>query len=271
MATAPAEALEPQGGAEDNDNTAIDFEAEARKMGWRPLEEFKGAPEQHVDAETFYKRGQEMMPLLKAENKHLRQRIDQLEKNFAKASDFFSKAEERAYQRALDDLKARGAEALKAGDAEAMAAVVEETAKLEKPGARVDTVDPDQRIEEFADWSKANRWYADNEVMRVYADAQAEKLARTKNGFLDRGDLDAVAEKVREKFEDMFPDAFGTAKPAPKPRSPVDGGGSAPPRRTGRSFADLPPEAQRICDKWVANGIIKDRETYVKNYQWDKK
>ena len=259
MATAPAESLDPQDDGSENDNASIDFE------------DFKGDPTQHVDAETFYKRGQEMMPLLKAQNKALERRLAAMEKDQRRAAEYFSQAEERAYNRALADLKARGAEAMKAGDAEALAAVVDETAKLEKPGARAEPVDSDQRVEEFADWSKVNRWYADNEAMRVYADAQAEKLARGKNGFLDRADLDAVAEAVKSKFEDVYPEAFGAAKPQPKPRPMVDGGGSPPPRRTGRSFADLPPEAQRICDKWVANGTIKDRESYVKSYQWDKK
>ena len=81
--------------------------------------------------------------------------------------------------------------------------------------------------------------------------------------------LDAVAEAVRAKFEDAYPDEFG-AQPRQR-RSPVDGGGSAPRSKGGRTFNDLPPEAQRMCDKWVANGLIKDRETYVKSYQWDKK
>lgn len=269
MATAPAEALEAQ--EHDNDAGPIDFEVEARKLGWRPKDEFKGNPDQHVDAETFYKRGQEVMPLLKAENKHLKQRIDQLEKSMAKASDFFSKAEERAYERALSDLKADGAAAAKAGDTDEFNRVMDEVAKLEKPGAAAPEIDVDARMEEFTDWSKSNRWYGSNDVMRMYADTQAEKIAKAKGGaFLDRADLDAVADAVRVKFEDAYPDEFGAA-PAPKKRSPVDGGGSAPRSKGGKSFADLPPEAQRMADKWVNSGIIKSRDDYVKSYQWEKK
>lgn len=269
MATAPADIQEA---GDVNDNIAIDYEAEARKLGWRPAEEFKGNPDQHVDAETFYKRGQEVMPLLKAENKHLKQRIDQLEKNVARASDFFSKAEERAYQRALTDLKSDAAKAAQSGDADAFDRVMDAVAKLEKPGPAQPEIDTDARMEEFTDWSKANRWYAGNDVMRMYADAQAEKIAKTKGGgFLEMADLQAVADAVKAKFEDVYPDEFEAPAPRAKPRSPVDGGGTAPRQRGGRSFADLPAEAQRMCDKWVNAGIIKNRDDYVKSYQWDKK
>lgn len=251
----------------DQDTTPIDFEAEARKIGWRPVEEFKGDPAQHVDAETFYKRGQEVMPLLKAQNKALTQKIAQLEKQGRQAAEYFSKAEERAYERAVADLKQRGEAAAKSGDTAELGKVMDEMTKLEKPSAP-NAVDTDQRMEEFADWAASNGWYADNDVLRMYADAQAEKIARQKGGLLDREDLDTVAQAVKAKFEGRYPDVFGAPAPKPKPRSAVDGGGTAPRQRGGKTFADLPVEAQRIADKWVANGIIKDRETYVKSYQW---
>lgn len=271
MATA-AEVLEPQDGGEGNDNTAADFEAEARKMGWKPLDEFKGDPAQHVGPEKYLQRAQEVMPLLRAENGILKERIKKLEKETSRASEFFSKAEERAYERALADLKAEGAAAAKAGDAAAMDRVMDEVAKLEKPGATTQPeIDTDARMEEFTDWSKANKWYATNDVMRMYADAQAEKIAKGKSGgYLDMADLQAVADAVRAKFEDAYPDEFTTPAQRQK-RSAVDGGGTAPRSKGGRTFADLPADAQRMCDKWVGQGLIKDRETYVKSYQWDKK
>lgn len=270
MATAPAEAFDGHNASDGNDN-AVDHEAEARKLGWKPLEEFKGDPSQHIDAEKYLQRGREIMPLLRAENDRLKERLKAVEKNSARAAEFFSKAEERAYARALADLKADAAAAAKAGDTAAMDRVMDEVAKLEKPGAAEPAIDVDARMEEFADWSKQNRWYGDNDVMRMYADREAEKLAKSKGGaFLDKADLDELAQKVRTKFEDAYPEAFGQAQ-RQKPRSAVDGGGSAPRGRGGRTFADLPPEAQAMCRKWVNAGIIKSEADYVKSYQWEKK
>jgi len=128
--------------------------------------------------------------------------------------------------------------------------------------------DPAQRAEDFADWGKANKWYATNAVMQSYADAQAQALADKKGGFLDRDDLDAVSAKVKAKFEDEFPEAFSAARP--KARNLTEGVSSGRGVRGGKSFGDLPPEAQKMCDKWVKNGIIKSREDYVKSYEWDK-
>src|SRR3546814_244696 len=140
--------------------------------------------------------------------------------------------------------------------------------KLEKPAtAEAPEDDAEQRAEDFADWGKANKWYATNSVMQAYADAQAAKIAKSKNGYLDRDDLDAVAEKVKAKFADEFPDEFG-GTPKAKPRNPVEGVSQARGRPGGKTFNDLPPEARAMCDRWVKNGTIKSRDDYLKNYQW---
>jgi len=268
MATQLADAPADNGGEQDNHE--VNFEAEASKMGWKPVEEFKGDPAKHVDAKTFYERGQVILPLVQAQNKALLTKIANMERDMKRSAEFFSKAEERAYERARDDLKREMADAVEAGDTSAANAVLEKLDKLEKPGAQQAKADDSDRAEEFADWATANRWYGNNDVMRIYADAQAEKIAKGKGGVLDRADLDSVADAVKAKFEEAYPEAFAT-KPAAREqrRSPVDGGGNgvrAP--RAGKTFNDLPPEAQRICDKWVGNGTIKSREDYIKNYQW---
>jgi len=245
---------------------AIDFEGEARKMGWTPLDDFKGDPSRHVDAETFYKRGQEMMPILRAQNKTLLRRLEVAEKSAKQAAEFFSKAEQRAYERALADIRSEQEAAVEAGDVDAHRAASKKLDDLEKPGAKVaePEVDEAQRAEDFADWSIANKWYRTNADMAAYADAQAQRLATQKGGFLDRADLDAVTEKVRAKFADDF------AEEAPKApaRSRVDGGGNRQGTRGGKTYNDLPPEARAACDKWVKQGLIKSKEDYVKSYAW---
>jgi len=266
MATQLAETSADAGG---QDNTAVDYTAEASKMGWKPVEEFKGDPAKHIDAQTFYERGQVVLPILQKQNKVLMDKIAGMERDMKRSAEFFSKAEERAYTRALSDIQARMDEAVESGDTKGARAAMEDLTKLEKPGKPEVSGSESDRAEEFADWAKANLWYASNDVMRVYAEAQAEKLAKTKGGVLERSDLDAVADAVKAKFEDVYPDAFGGKKTETSRRSLVDGGGTATRApRGGKSFSDLPPEAQRMCDKWVSNGTIKTREDYVKNYQW---
>lgn len=274
MATAPALAEAgttiPGEQLPTNDDGPVDFEAEARKMGWTPPEDFKGDPKHHLDAETFYNRAIEYMPIAKATIKKLSNRLDAAERTAKQAAEFFSKAEQRAYERALSDIRAEQEAAVESGDVEAHRKAAKKLDDLEKPSAAPsEEVSEEQRAEEFADWGKANKWYATNPVMQAYADSQASILARTKNGILDRADLDTVAEKVKARFSDEYPDDFAAVTPRPK-RSSVEGGGQPAPRRGSKTYNDLPPEARAMCDKWVKNGTIKSRDDYVKSYQWDK-
>lgn len=249
----------------------VDYEAEASRLGWKPLDDFSGDPSRHVDAKTFYERGQELMPLLKAQNKTLSKRLDAAEKSAKQAAEYFSKAEERAYARAIADIRAAQEAAVESGDLEAHRAASAKLDKLEAPQkqAKADTITPEQRAEDLADWNIDNKWYATNEAARTYADAQADLIYAKKGEgeFLTREDLDAVAAKVKAKFSDKFPEDFGGEASKPK-RSAVEGVGARSTTQRGKSFNDLPPEAQRACDKWVKSGTIKSREDYVKSYPW---
>lgn len=269
MATQLAEAHDA---GDHNDNGAIDYEAKARSMGWAPPEDFKGDPSKHIDAETFVKRGEEIMPILKARLKGLEKRLEQSDKTARQAADYFSKAEERAYQRARDDLKREMADAVDAGDTKAAGAVMDKLDALEKPGApaKPGSDDSDQRAEDLADWMKANKWYGDNDALRIYADAQADKIIKAKGGgALDPDDLAEIANRVKGKFEDAYPDAFGT--PAkPKGRSAVDGGGNLPRRGNSRTAADLPDGGVQMR-RFIAAGYVKDEAAYLKSYSWDDK
>lgn len=263
MATAPLEtgADEPQSGAQDNAPT--DYEARARAMGWRPADEFKGEPDKHIDAETFVKRGDEFMPILKAQNRKLLDRLDKAEKAAKQAAEFFSKAETRAYERALAEIRAEQEAAVESGDVAAHRAAAKKLDSLEKPTVQESAaIDQEAAAEALADWGRENKWYASNAILRSYADAQAEILL--KSGLTPGPDhLAKVTEKVRAKFPEEF-----EVEAKPKPRSPVDGGNRVPPARGGKSFADLPADAKAQCARFVKMGVIKSEADYVKSYQW---
>jgi len=65
----PGESGAPEGGADPHI-------AEATRMGWKPLEQFRGDPEQWVNAETFVERGRQVMPILKKNNEQLLHQLD---------------------------------------------------------------------------------------------------------------------------------------------------------------------------------------------------
>lgn len=246
----------------------VDYEAEARKMGWTPKEDFKGDPNHHLDAETFYTRSIEFMPIAKATIRKLSNKIDAMERDQKKALDYYSKTEQRAYEKALADIKAEQEAAVESGDVAAFRAADKKADELRKEMSAPQQDEPiseDQRAEEFADWGKENRWYATDPIMQAYADSQAAILARAKNGFLDRADLDAVTEKVKAKFADEFTENGEEGTPKPK-RSMVDGGGQRPAPKGGKTYADLPADARAACDRMVKSGWVKSKEQYAKDY-----
>jgi len=261
---------EPQG---DGGNTSPpadaprDYEGEARKMGWSPPEEFKGDPAKHVDAETFVKRGEEMMPFLKAQNKKLLARLDQAERTAKQAAEFFSKAEQRAYERAVAEIRAEQEAAVESGDVAAHRAAADKLDKLDKPSAPTATegIKPEDAQEALIDWRRDNKWFGSNQLMTDYAEIEADRMLKA--GMMPGPEhLAKIREKVMAKFPEEFEDKGG--EPEQRRRSAVDGGNIIPPRRGGKTFNDLPSEAKMACDRFIKAGYVKDRETYVKNYQW---
>ena len=280
MATQPIDApLEPTPPIEGdgNDNQPRDFETDARLHGWTPKEEFKGDPAKWVDAETFARRADEVMPILRRQNTKLQQRIENLERANKQASEFFSKAEERAYERAKADIMAQQERAFAEGDETAFKRAQQELVKLEKPV--VIQKDPKERQQQAQDafdtWREKNSWYdrgalpaaSESEMdARAFADRMTEKhLDKTKDMSPDEF-FDFIGNMVQEKYGPRL----GSKAATPRRSSPVE-----PPSGRGvsgrRTFNDLPPEAQAAADRFIRSGLIKTRDDYVKNYPWDDK
>lgn len=255
----------PQDTASDvNDNAPRDYEAEAREHGWTGQDEFKGDPSRWIDAETFVKRADEVMPLLKKQNDTLKREMADLKKSVAKASEHFSKSEEAAYQRALKEITAKMNNAVEAGDHAAADKAVEERLKLDRDVVAGAPVADELTVKEaLIDFRDANPWYDEGGVARDYADVMAEKH-KAKTADMPPAEFFAfIAGKVKERYPDL-------EKPKAERKRPgmmVEGGGQRQVAR-GRSFADLPPQAQQMADKWIKSGLIKDRAAYVQSYQW---
>lgn len=69
------------GGGGDIENPAArqEIERRAKDMGWAPRDQWRGAPERWIDADVFVRRGEEIMPILQANNRKEQARIQKLE------------------------------------------------------------------------------------------------------------------------------------------------------------------------------------------------
>lgn len=249
---------------------ARDWEAEARAQHWFPKDEYNGPEDKWVDAETFVKRAEESIPLMRKQNADLKRQMAELRRSQKQAAEFFSKAEQRGYERGLAEIEKRHAEAVEVGDVAAASAAVRDLRKaeadhaetmkaLQAPDAPEDAPpSPAQLQKEVEAWIERTEWYGPDQAKTTYANMQAELMGNVLSWPGGRDSWFAELEKrVATKFGERKPSQTTGAGS----RSPAGGG--------GRTYVDLPPDAKRMCDKFVKNGVIKSREDYVKSYQWD--
>ena len=80
---------------------------EAESQGWVPKEKFRGDENDWVDADTFVKRGREIMPILRKNNENLLKELNTTKeqlKEFKKSADEFKKFQQQAHERKVTEL-----------------------------------------------------------------------------------------------------------------------------------------------------------------------
>ncbi len=235
-----------------------DIETRARTMGWRGKDEFKGDEKDFIDASEFVRRSEEIAPIMRATNAKLEKKVQQLERTLEKFAEHHSKTEQRAYARAMAELEARQAEAVEANDVAAVRQITKEITDLEKDAARgAKASEPQDDEDAFEEWKAANPWFEKDEALQAAAIGIGEKI---KNDFPDPVKQRAeIAKRVKAAFPEKF------TNPRRSQPSAVEGAGSAP-RTTGKSFADLPPDAKAICLEFERDIKGFKRDQYVKDY-----
>jgi hypothetical protein len=240
-------------------------EAKATRMGWRPQSEFKGEPSKWIDAETFVKRGEEILPIVQANAKALEKanqaaekRIANLEKTLKEFGDYHTKSEERAYQRALADLVAQQEAFAEAGNVEGVRATTEQIVDLGKEVSKVPKVTADDaEPQHITDFRAENPWFQKDSVMTAAAHAIAEELALA--GLVDP--VKQLAE-VSKRIKTEFPHKFENQRRA----APATVESSTPTRKAGKTYSDLPPDAKAQCDRFVTQIKGFSRDNYVKDF-----
>lgn len=281
----PGEEQTPDG---VNENAPRDFEAEAREHGWVPKDDFKGDDSRWVDAETFMKRADEMMPLLKAQNARQKREIEQLKKDFKRATSHFEGVEKRAYERALADLEQKHADAVQAGDIKAATAVVKEIKEL-KPIAS-DERDPKQlkaEAEEALDsFREENPWYdkanlagatETEQLGRIYWDRMVDRHIDKTKEMPPTEFFAYITDLTKEKYPALFQKA-----PRVKPGSAVEGVTAGRPRGASKSWDSLPQTAKNQFQRFIDRGLLgvkstgdKDKDIaasrayYARTFDWE--
>ena len=106
------------------------IEVQARAMGWVPKEEFKGDTDKWKSAEDFVKDGYEILPILRERTKKLSTKFDEVTQKLAstestlqKLTEHHKKVDQRAYDRAVAELKEQQRKAVENSDMAAYEAI----------------------------------------------------------------------------------------------------------------------------------------------------
>lgn len=240
-------------------------EDRAREMGWRPKEEFKGDESRWVDADTFVKKGEEVLPIVNARAKKLEEanaamkaELADMKRTFGEFKQYHSQTERRAYERAMRDLEERQAEAVEANDLKAVREITKEMNNLSKDVRTDDQGDPyatPDHAKALSQFEADNPWFKSDPVMTAAANVIANQLEAA--GVRGADQLQEVAKRIRAEFPHKFENE--------RRKAPATVEGASPPRKGGKTWSDLPPEARATADRWVKQGLVT-REQYIKDY-----
>jgi len=234
-----------------------DVQKAAEQMGWIPPSRFKGDPERFVDADVYVKRGEEVLPIVREQNKRLHSELDQLKSESAKTRQALAAAQKAieqmeevhtvATQKAVEDarkqLKSQLAAASEAGDHEGVAELTDQLTKMPEKAAIAPKPTPAPQAftppKELLEWNQENPWFGTNKRKTSLALGIAQELR-------DAGDTTdgrAFFEKVAKEMEKEL----GTTQEPPDKVSGARGGSDAP-NGSKNGYSSMPAEARAACD-----------------------
>lgn len=268
---------------------APDAESRAKLMGWAPKDQWRGAPEEWIDADAFIERGESIMPILRANNRKLEDKVKTLEQQNLQTQQLLREANttltalkdantEIARERARakkTQLASAVRDAREEGnvekETELQAELTDLTAELRqaelengKEQVRQKPIQTQDFTQEpwFKEWHQDNPWFGQDQDRTEYAAFVAQRLARS-SPELRHG---AFLEKVREDVEKVL------GPTQERRQSRVEGGRQqATGNGGGKSFSDLPGEAKKACERQAGRLVGKGKafenmDTWRKHY-----
>jgi hypothetical protein len=297
----PEEILVPEGQEEQAraERAAPDVESFARRLGWRPKEEFKPPANrpnaEWMDADAFVERVQSEAPLRNerlrfqdqmlakqdTQIKELSERLEKLTKVSEEQLEHTRTAHQRGFMRAREELERRMDEAAANGDREAYQEAKRglislhdqapprpsekktEEKKPDPPAAQP-VIDPATTA-----FMAENPWAVEghpnfNKPMYLFALGLEEQIGRTRPGLSTAERLAAVKEEMRKEFPTKFSNpnrdrSAAVATPGTAPRAGAN--------KKAKTEADLPAEDRAVMERLVrAKALTK--EQYLKDYNW---
>jgi hypothetical protein len=257
----------------DSQSEDIDYETEARALGWSPKEEWRGDEKRWVDAETFIERGKEILPVVNERNKKLVEEITSLKKDRERereetkqAFDRFEKFNAVVLEQMRSDqfskIKEEQKQALDEGDDERYEKLEEKRLKIDEE-LKIEAPKPQEvpqaESPEIAEFKRSNGWFGADPVLTDYAVKYCDQMAL--QGMSVQEQLDATQRYIVETFPQKFKNPRRNTQPA------VGKGGapSEPKKDKLAKFSDLTTAEQKLARIQMKNFGWSEQE-FLKRY-----
>lgn len=240
------------------------IEARAREMGWKPLAEYRGPPGKWQPAADFIARGENILPIMRQQNRALSEKVGRMEGEFTSMRktldeqtqiikdlrDMGRKADQRGYERAMAEIKSKQREAVAAGDttsydqlvaqAEALASERPAAVTAEPPPVPPQTPpalrEPTKQFIAGNPWFNTDKLLADT-MINLHREVLQERQVTEAMQIADPAFESELLEEAKQRVMERYPDRFGAPAREPPPRTP------APPRRRAAAVAQPTPDA----------------------------
>jgi hypothetical protein len=269
----PIERVDPDNTPDEPDEENALIEAEARRMGWRPLSEFRGEPGTFVTAQEFIDRGRNFVPFLrknledarnnvtalKGEVTGLRTELGEVKQLAQDFRDAAMKAEERGYQRALVELEAKRREAVEQGNVQEFNETEAEIARLNadrappKANGEAPPPPPNPKVPPAPDPAIArfvaeNPWFSKDETLNAVMQAEHVALKQSRPELTLEQNLRLAKAAVARRFPGKIPGEAGDPPPAPRRRAAAvldPSGASGPTSRRSVGIDSIEDQGER--------------------------
>lgn len=248
-------------------------EARARDMGWKPLAEYRGPPGKWQPAADFISRGENILPIVRDQNRRLTERVGKLEGEISglrvstgeqlqiikDLRDMGQRQNKAGYDRAMADLRSKQRQAVEVGDTKAYDQLVQQAEALQESrpapaAAATTTAEPARPAAPAAPsltptvqaFIRENSWFNTDKLLsdtmvgfhqEVLRERNADQSTLNADPALDRELLEEAKSRVAERYPERFGAPPAARDPAPAPRRPARAASVAAPTAEARALA----------------------------------
>lgn len=254
----PTQQPETQVNNELNNTQSRDWEAEARQMGW--TDNFKGDPNKFIDAKTFVEKGENQMPLMKAEIKELREKTKERDEFLKKIADNNKYLREQLDLERQRNLDKSINQAFEDGDREKHSQLLKERDDFVKQQKQFEfenkqNIEPTQPSipTEIVSWVENNYLYKTDVNYKQRADVEFEYICKINSNNTVQQNLNLLTSRMQEINRPKF--------------NAVGGGQTIIAQSSNKkTYSDLPENAKTMCKQFVRSGLFKSEQDYINEY-----